>query len=356
VSQKVVQNVEVPTSSSQKVDSSSEKLSLVLLQKVENDKRPSNSIEKADCVKKENCSRQDSTSRNPQGKPDKPKKKRQSIRDSKKWFYYTSTQNTNLENCSQSLTDNKMIVTCEEHYASNQSLIKREHEDSIDSMEVDQQPPESPISITQADGKETLQFAQKTNSFTNMIVDMEQLKHKVNLYKQSKWYSHFQLFVQHFFNRKKIRFENIVLADAFLKKANKSQLFPVKDKLEMMDSFFPKEFNHMHFATRQNLKSLSFNRYRYTVKHKFYPTKLVLNNCSFGSNEDRKIARRFSQFHCSDSNFNKEYFDMINYGNVFKGRVTRLIEANTKFLIKRNEPFLMDKNRVIQKVINVAKD
>jgi hypothetical protein len=57
----------------------------------------------------------------------------------------------------------------------------------------------------------------------------------------------------------------------------------------------------MHFATRQNLKRLSYNRYRYTVKHKFYPTKLLLNKCSFGSNEDRKEVRRLSQFHCSDN-------------------------------------------------------
>jgi hypothetical protein len=46
---------------------------------------------------------------------------------------------------------------------------------------------------------------------------------------------------------------------------------------------------------------------------------------------------------------------MINYQDIFKGRITRIIDVDTRFLVKRNEPFLLDKNRVIRRVINVAK-
>jgi hypothetical protein len=89
-------------------------------------------------------------------------------------------------------------------------------------------------------------------------------------------------------------------------------------------------------------------RYR-RFNPKFFPTRWVLGKRCFCNNPGRKISRRLSQVNCTATYCKEEFFNMVGYQDIFKGRMNRFIKIDTKFMVKRCEPILMYPKRYCSK-------
>jgi hypothetical protein len=116
--------------------------------------------------------------------------------------------------------------------------------------------------------------------------------------------------------------------------------------------YFADEFNLIGIKTRKELRRITENRCRYSVNRDFYSMRFVLNRRRFGNNMDKKVDKRLPHFQCLDN----RYFHIVESQEIIRGGINKHFARDTKFLIRRNEPFLLKCKSKRTMIINVMEN